>query len=754
MQIGRTDTGHDRPRLTLSLTRVLPECLVASVVVFNLVTLHAETTSVAYLNDSTLHSEMVRFATAQIRAGHNPLTSWFPLLGEGSPQFVHYQSLGAMLTGALGVVVGPNVAFSWVLYLVLATWPISIYFAVRLLRFDRLIAAVGALISPLVVSTLGVGYEQQSYLWIGYGVWSQLLAMWTLPLAWGWSWRAMQHRRALLPATVTITATIAFHYFTGYLAILGIVVAFATSPTPFRRRCRRAAELVVAVACTSAWVIVPLIWLRPWASINEFLQRGPDVNSYGARQVMAWLFTGQLFDARRVPVLTSLVLLGMVFMFVRSRRDARARNVSLLFLLSLLLFFGRTTFGAAFRLLPGSEDLFLRRFLMGVQLAGIIAAAVGIVECGRLAQPAYERLRTYLGFTDAPGEASVTGPSITGPHVTGPHVTSRNVKGLTAAGFVALIVLLVPCFHELVTIDSAETANINFQRHADATAGATIAPIIDHVKAKGGRVYAGLPVAANQIGGWGSSLTVGEVPVYKYLTRFNIDVVGYTLRTASLMTDPEAYFNDAIPADFPLFGVRWLIYPLERKPPPGATLVMRRGSYVLWELHTSGYLEVIDTVGSITANRTNIGLQSSDFVRSNVAATRRYPTVGFNGHVAPLPTLAPSATPTGPPGRVVAEHVMLDAGTASCTVSTTRTAVVLLKASFDPGWQVTVDGKAAHTEMIAPAYVGVVVPPGRHHVVFTYANNTAETLWLILLAIALIALVVIHVRTRREVLVA
>ena len=46
---------------------------------------------------------MVRFATAQLRAGHLPLTSWFPFLGEGSPQFLHYQSLPAIVTGAAGL---------------------------------------------------------------------------------------------------------------------------------------------------------------------------------------------------------------------------------------------------------------------------------------------------------------------------------------------------------------------------------------------------------------------------------------------------------------------------------------------------------------------------------------------------------------------------------------------------------------------------------------------------------------------------
>ena len=54
--------------------------LVAAAVTWSLVSLRALTTRVAYLNDSSLHEQMVRFATAQWRAGHLPLTGWFPFL--------------------------------------------------------------------------------------------------------------------------------------------------------------------------------------------------------------------------------------------------------------------------------------------------------------------------------------------------------------------------------------------------------------------------------------------------------------------------------------------------------------------------------------------------------------------------------------------------------------------------------------------------------------------------------------------------
>ena len=84
-------------------------------VAWNLVSLRAETLGVSYLDDSSVHEQMVRFATQQFRAGHLPLTSWFPFLGLGSPQFLHYQSLPAMLTGLIGLVVAPDVAFRWTL---------------------------------------------------------------------------------------------------------------------------------------------------------------------------------------------------------------------------------------------------------------------------------------------------------------------------------------------------------------------------------------------------------------------------------------------------------------------------------------------------------------------------------------------------------------------------------------------------------------------------------------------------------------
>ncbi|HEX4434106.1 MAG TPA: hypothetical protein VH012_04705, partial [Acidimicrobiales bacterium] len=76
-----------------------PWVLVALSMAWGLWELRAELTAVPYLDDSSLHEQMVRAASARISAGHLPLTSWFPYLGLGSPQFLHYQSLPSIISG-------------------------------------------------------------------------------------------------------------------------------------------------------------------------------------------------------------------------------------------------------------------------------------------------------------------------------------------------------------------------------------------------------------------------------------------------------------------------------------------------------------------------------------------------------------------------------------------------------------------------------------------------------------------------------
>src|SRR5207244_12256276 len=129
--------------------------------------------------------------------GRVPLHGVYPYLSLASSFFHHSQSLSETLTAYAANVTGasPQTAYLWFLYVLLALWPVSVYLGARLLGWGRWTAAGGAAVSPLIVSVSGYGYEQGSYTWGGYGVYSQLWAMWLLPIAWGLSLRAVAHGR-------------------------------------------------------------------------------------------------------------------------------------------------------------------------------------------------------------------------------------------------------------------------------------------------------------------------------------------------------------------------------------------------------------------------------------------------------------------------------------------------------------------------------------------------------------------------------
>ena len=280
---------------------------------------------VAYLNDEAYHVGMVTFASTLLRMGRNPLSAWYPLLNLGSPNYLHYQSLPSIITGAVGIVTGDARTFAWSKYLLLATWPISMYLGSRLLGWGRWTAAAVACASPLIMDAAGVGYGYGSYLWIGWGVWTQLWAMWTLPLAVGFSWQAVTQRRHLVAAVVFTGLTIALHYMTAYPAVIAIVVLGLSGPwtRAFWQRFGRAVVLGALSLGAAAWVLIPVISQGKFAARNEFLQHTVEADSFGARRILSWLVTGQLLDKGRFPILTILLAVGLVACVIRFRRDER-----------------------------------------------------------------------------------------------------------------------------------------------------------------------------------------------------------------------------------------------------------------------------------------------------------------------------------------------------------------------------------------------------------------------------------------------
>jgi hypothetical protein len=689
--------------------RLAPWLLVVGACVFGLVLLTGELSTVQPVNDESFHFEMVRWAVQQINAGHAvPLDGWFPYLNLGVAQFHHYQSLPHIVTAYISLVFGSDPTERWLGYLLIALFPLSVYAGSRLLGWSRWVAGSAALISPLLVSVTGYGYEHFSYTWLGNGLWSQEWGMVLLPIALGLSWRAVngQGRSTYALAALAVGLTIAMHFLTGYLALLSIGVFVIVKWPGFWRRVARGVVVLLGAALIASWVVVPLLADANFSNNSQFFQNTFWLDSYGAPQVLGWLFTGQIFDSGRFPIVSLLVALGTVACVVRFRRDARARALLGFMTLSLLLFFGRPTLGLILNLLPGGAELLLHRYLMGVQLAGDLLAGVGLAWAGGLV---IRLLRTWQ--------------------------PRFRLLPITAGLVAASVLITLPASLDRVAYDQNDAASVATQITSDRTDGASLNVLIDGIKSRGGgRTYAGLP------GNWGKQYQVGQVPVYEYLADHDVDEVGFTLRTSSLVTDNEAYFNESDPAQYQLYNVRYVLMPTGTQPAVPATPVATSGRHSLWQVETTGYLEVVDTAGFVASTNANIAAQMQPFLQSPQFHQGQLATVAFDGAAAATPTLPVGSAPTTSAGSSSDALIQAQDGFFAGQVRANRTAAVLLKASYDPGWRVTVDGRVATAYMVVPGFVAVTVAPGDHSVVFQYVSYSHYGVLLAIGALTLLTL--------------
>ena len=404
---------------------------------------------------------------------------------------------------------------------------------------------------------------------------------------------------------------------------------------------------------------------------------------------------------------------------IRSPRSESARALIGAWTLSLLLFFGRATFGSLVKVLPGNGDLQMHRFMVGVDLAGVLFAGVGIVAVAQL-----------IGLGLRRGLDRV-------------HRLQARPVFVWGVVAVAVVAILAPAWTERARYDLYDGTLIPSQRVYEAVDGAGFRTLVEEAEARGdGRIYAG--DRAN----WGQNYKIGSVPAYAELEDYDADAIGYPFRTVqSLSTDIEASFAENVPSQYQELNIKYMILPSDHAPPVPATLLDSQGRHRLYEVNTTGYFQVIDVMGSVTANRTNLGSRTNTFRYSDLATRNVYPSVAFKGAPAAAPTVAGTILPLAAPGSVLAMHNDAVNGVFTATVQANRPAGVLLKESFDPRWSVTVDGVAAKPVMIAPSFVGVEVPAGTHRIAFRYK---AYSHYPLLVAIGVLTLLALALWPRRR----
>jgi hypothetical protein len=385
-----------------------------------------------------------------------------------------------------------------------------------------------------------------------------------------------------------------------------------------------------------------------------------------------------------------------------------------------MLYCGRRLVGFVMNHMPGGDNILLHRYIIGVHFAGMLLAGIGAVWAVKLLVRVGRGLLRFR-----------TGEVIA-----------------VALVCVFAIAVFYPVLQNRKHYADSDRYFIDRQVAADETYGRDVIDLIDIAKSQAdGRVYAG---ASNN---WGALTKVEQVPLYQIPAQVDADSLGFYLRVNSLSALVEPYFNEADAAQYDLFNVKYVLLPNPRRPAVPATLIATRGAYSLYEVNTSGYLEVVDTTEPIFANNEDIAAVATPYLSSPAPAEYRHPLIAFDGKTTATPSMSSSAPYVGPPGAVNFTSTSLDTGRFSGAVHANRDAWVMLKESYSPRWTATVDGKPVKPAMVAPSFVAVPVTAGDHFVVFKYKPTSRYPLYFAIGLVTLLALIfgpIVWRRSRRR----
>ena len=667
--------------------------------------------------DRVLHVVLANRAAESLAHGRDPTDHWIPEIACGYPLPHHYGHVPHVLAGALRLASGRTMAMRRVVGLLtwvcLVLWPLATYAGARRLGLARLAAGVAALLAPLASTDRLHGAEFGSVCAGGYGLFGQAFGQLLLPLAVGEAARACRTGRRVPRAAAWLALCGLCHLLSGYIAAVAVVVVGVVPFADARVRARRAALLAGLAALASAYHWLGIVRDQAHQNVSAWERYGrPEkLASRGHVDVLGDLGSGELLDHGRLPMFTALVALGIALALLR-RRD---RGVALLLALGatwLALYFGRPTWGALLDWLPFAGHLHLHRLIVGVHLAGawLAGLAGGVLLAWALAPAAW---------------------------------WGRAVAGIACA-------LLVLPLHRERAVSLAQLHRWQLETAAAARSdGADLAGLLDAVRRPGpsGRVYAGLAAS------WGRDYRVGHAPVYGSVPEAGLPSVGYLYHDNSYNGDLMLAFDEQHPAAYEFFDVRHAVVPAGRAVPPFYRLQGQYGRHAWYRIETPGPFALVDSELAAHGRPDAWYPAIRRWMQSGAAAAGMHPRLSIGAAAEPgsVPLDLLDATPLAPHrgarsgrGHVVAWFEA--PGRYAAEVEVARPCWLMCRATYHPGWTAKVDGVAATPTMLAPAFLGIPLSPGRHEITLAYAPPWWRK-WLLLLGVA--GLVAAWIRDRR-----
>lgn len=642
------------------------------------------------VNDDAEHAAFVLRASDALASGENVIDHWLPQIDLGFPEFFYYQHLPHLavvaLHRALLGTVDLFVLFNFVRWLLLVTLPLTVFWSMRTLGFGDIAAAVGAATASLLSGDHRYGFEYDSYVWRGFGLYTQLWAMHLSFIALACLHRMLSSGRGLVRTILVLALLALSHLIYAYMMAIStiVVVAFTLRRGNLRAPLLRLAAAGAAVLALTAYFWVPFVTETAYLSTSPYLQ--PEkFASYGAPAVLAWFASGELLDHGRFPLFTALCFVGIGTAIIARRR----LGLMTVALLAVWLWFysGRDAIGPVFALLPLHDGLLFHRFIGGVDLAAVVLVGVGGGAIWELVERQAPRALDWIP------------------------------RWRIAAAALAAAVLLLPAANERWTYYSYQTTWLD-QTHAAIEADTDLQTILSTLRRlPAGRVYAGLSSK------WGRTLDFGlrfnSVHVYQLLTAEGFATVAPPFGGQSLNADLQFDFDDQRASQYDLYNAKYVISSPSVELPSFLERLAVTPRYVLYAAPTSGYAELVSLSGVESfRSQTTLFPRMRAFVNGPEADRRSFARFDFparaDGTVA-------GAVAGCTSGGAIADEAVTPAR-LSWTMSCATSSPAVLKLTYHPDWLLTVDGARTATFMASPSYVGFMLPAGRHAVVAEYRS--------------------------------
>jgi hypothetical protein len=694
--------------------RIFVLALVALPILLNAIALFPEVTnSTPSDNDQIFHYLFIERANQALAAGDNPVDHWLPEVEAGFPQFLFYQNLPHLTVVALHHLLFEQVSLLTLLnlvrYLLMVLFPLTVYWSMRRMEFSTIAAAVGAAFCTTLASLPEYGFDYHSYIWHGLGMFPQLCSMHLMFLGAACLYRVLERSKGYAAAIITSSAIVLSDLLYGYIfAITALLlwllsmlkqIANAADRRDSRGRISRLTARFAIVAVVA--LLITAYQTVPFLHQVQFINRenagglgGLGHPFIGLAGAVEYFLGGYLFDDHRLPIVTVLVVLGIVSGLMTRREDAK---IALgIFATYLILCYGRAAFRPLFVLLPAASLVPFVRFGAGVDFGAILLAGLG-----------GELIWNWWPW--------------------------NFYQTRTVAPFALLLLFCTIALGERWAVygRSQEVMLMAAEALQDDT---DLAEVLSALKAAPpGRVYAG------SRGNWGTWMRIGEVHLFDLLPIDQFDTV---MPWQNLSLNSPYLWRLDMPDETVcrLFNIRYVVAPRTVRTPKSYRRLLTTSSYILYEVDTGGYLQLgqIEQVFPMATSST-LHARNRDWIASDAPARSRF--LAFltrrdrtKGDVVASPDSGDNASQLG-----VIENETITPDSFSAQVTPTSPALLVFKTTYHPNWHVSVDGREQHSFMVSPSFIGILITPGRHEVRAEYRSSELKKMLMILSCITLIA---------------